>query len=123
MKNSEIHQRFEKSEIRDFLSKSICDYYKNLSELNNKKNNNSYSNLTGFEYTIRRCEDEIEYQQKLLTITKNVNAVISLIKSLGWDEFDVSDETEKDSYMKTAMNFIGTVEEYYKLLNIIKQEN
>ena len=123
MKNSEIHQRFEKSEIRDFLSKSICDYYKNLSELNNEKNNNSYSNLTGFEYTIRRCEDGIEYQQKLLTITKNVNAVISLIKNLGWQEFDVSDETEKDSYMKMAMNFIGTVEEYDKLLNIIKQEN
>ena len=123
MKNTEIHQKFEKSEIRDFLSKSICDYYKKLSELNNEKLNKEYSNLKGFEYTIRRCEDEIEYQQKLLTNTKNVNAVAILIENLGWNEFDVSDETEKNSNMEMAMNFIGTEDEYRLLLNVIKEEN
>lgn len=123
MKNTEIHQRFDKSEIRDFLSKSICDYYKNLSEINDEKMNKNHFNLTGFEYTIRSCENEIEYQQKLLTITKKVNAAVTLIENLGWEEFDVSDDTEKDSNMKLAMNFIGTEDEYRLLLDVIKQEN
>ena len=33
----------------------------------------------------------------------------------GWEEFDVSDETEKDLEYTLTMNFIGTQSEYEEL--------
>ena len=41
---------------------------------------------------------------------------------MGWEEFDISDETYNDSKYKIMLSFIGTEQEYNKLMELIKLE-
>jgi len=53
---------------------------------------------------------------------KEKQAIITLIKMQGWQEFDVSDETEKDLEHTLRMNFIGTKLEYDALISALANE-
>jgi hypothetical protein len=117
MKNSEIHNGLENQLIRDFLAMSMVKAYED--ECNNKKVYQPYSN--NFEYYISDCESEIEFHKKRLSILKQKYSIISLIKAQGWDEFDVSDETIRDSGYRFSMNFIGTKKEFDILIKSLKE--
>ena len=41
----------------------------------------------------------------------------------GWQEFDVSDETENDSKYKISMSFIGTQAEYDKFISELNKND
>jgi hypothetical protein len=117
MKNSEIHQGLTNKEVRDFLSNAINKSFEE--ECNNKVVEYPYDKNEPFEWSIKNAEAQIEYLKKQINIMKARQAIILLIKSNGWQEFDVSDLTKKDTeYLH--MNFIGTVEEHENLLKKIK---
>ena len=120
MKNTEIHIGLENSSLRDFLSLSIIKYYKQEGE--NKKPVTPYRSKgeNAFEYSIKECENEINFQNKKLALLKELQAIITLIKIQGWEEFDVSDETERDPDYHQWMNFIGTQEEYNLFIKNLK---
>lgn len=115
MKNSKIHLGLENEEVRNFLSLAMVRNYQQ--EFENKKQIEPYrpSEKTSFMYAISDCENEIKFQTKRLQLLKEKEAIITLIKMQGWEEFDVSDETEKDLEYTLKMNFIGTQLEYEEL--------
>jgi len=120
MKNSEIHHGLEKSEIRDFLSIGLLKLNKEESE-NQKENVLLKHNILldrddSFEWCINDAKAQIIFLEKYIRINRSRQAIITLIKMNGWEEFDVSDlTTETDT-----MCFIGTAEEYNKLLSKIE---
>jgi hypothetical protein len=122
MKNSKIHFGLENSDLRDFLSISMVKNYGQ--EFENKKPIVPYRpNVeNAFEYAIKDCENEIVFQNKRLQLLKEKQAIITLIKMQGWEEFDVSDETEKDLEHTLRMNFIGTQSEYDTLISALANE-
>lgn len=103
MKNEDIHSDIPKKEIRDFLGQ--------------------WSHREGFlgdASEIKYLEKTIKEAEERLIHCRNHRAVITLIKSNGWKEFDISDEI---SYRKdTYFPFIGTEEEFESLKNKIKNE-
>lgn len=117
MKNSEIHNGLEKKEIRDFLSlalvKSMEDQFKN------SKSDYVPYNDDPFEYSIQLSEGQIKFHMKCIEIYKTLQAASQLIKMNGWEEFDVSDDTENDSSHQLKLSFIGTKEEYDFLMTKI----
>ena len=111
MKNSKIHLGLPSEEIRSFLSLAMVRNYQE--EFSNKKLVEPYtSEKTSFMYAISDCENEIIFQNKRLQLLKEKEAICTLIKMQGWEEFDVSNETEKDLKYTLRMNFIGTQSEY-----------
>jgi len=118
MKNSQIHLGLPNSDLRDFFSISLV---KNcVEEFKNKK---EIIELKVREWAIKDCENEISFHQRRLQLLKEKFSILTLIKMQGWDEFDVSDETEKDLWSNgysTYMSFIGTRQEYD---NFIKNNN
>ena len=116
MKNSEIHNGLLQNIIRDFLGHSLVEAQdlrdKNIKEIV------SYRNDDHYEWAIESDMKQIEYLQRNILITRKFQAILELIKSAGWDEFDVSNETEQDIKNKW-MPFIGTEAEYNDLLEII----
>jgi len=117
MKNSEIHKGLDRKEIRDFLSISMCKLYDE--EIQNKKEVFPYDKEDPFGWGIQDAEAEIKHLKKYIEICRSKQGVLQLIKSNGWDEFDVSDETERDLPHTLKMNFIGTKKEYDFLLLMI----
>ena len=119
MKNSKIHNGLEKSELRDFLSLSIVKNWdatcKNSKERPEISNNESIT-----EWAIKDCENELKYLSKKLELLKEKQAIITIIEMNGWQDFDVSDETEKDLKYSSWLNFIGTEDEYNELLKKVK---
>lgn len=122
MKNSKIHFGLENSDLRDFLSISMVKNYEQ--EFENKKPISPYRpNVeNAFEYAIKDCENDIVYHNKRLQLLKEKQAIITLIKMQGWEEFDISDETEKDLEYTLRMNFIGTQSEYDALIGALANE-
>jgi len=118
MKNSEIHNGFEKKEIRNFLAQSLIDASVRLK--NNKLEIIPYSEDKALEYVIRNAELNIEFFQKNIQIYKQILAIQQLISLNDWQEFDVSDETEKN-IKEGWMSFIGTENEHKHLLEIIRK--
>jgi hypothetical protein len=116
MKNSEIHNGLDKKEIRDFLSMGFVKAFEE--EFKNKKKEYSYNAQDPFEWVVKDAESQIKYFKRLIEITRGKQAIRQLIKDNGWDEFDVSDETERDlpHCYSLKMNFIGTQKEYDFLL-------
>jgi hypothetical protein len=114
MKNSEIHNGLDKKEIRDFLSIEFVKLFKE--ETDNKKDILSYDEEDPFGWCVKDAEAQIKYLKKYIEINRSKQVLVQLIKNNGWDEFDVSDETEKDLPYSLRMNFIGTKEEYNFLL-------
>ena len=70
------------------------------------------NNENTLEWVIKDCENETEFQNKKLQLLKEKQSIIILIKMQGWEEFDVSNETEKDLEYTLSMNYIGTKSEY-----------
>ena len=119
MKSTEIHNGLDKKEIRDFLSIGLLKLYKEENE--NKKETFSYIDREEnvYDWCIKDAEAQIKFLKRYIQINRNRQAIVQLIKMNGWDEWDVSDETEKDLPYSLAMNFIGTKEEYNYLLELI----
>jgi hypothetical protein len=120
MKSSEIHNGLDKKEIRDFLSMQFVRLYED--EQQNQKMGIHVHYEDPFEWAIRDAEAQIVYLKRYIEINKSRQAVRQLIVANGWDEWDVSDETQNDLHTKLKMNFIGTKEEYDDLLRVIKYE-
>jgi hypothetical protein len=114
MKNSEIHEGLKKKEIRDFLSQTLVKFMEE--QIDNSKVVLIPHNEDPYEWSIQDTEQKIKYHTKQLQIYKGMQAILQLVKMMGWQEFDVSDETEKDLSYTLKMNFIGTQEEYDFLL-------
>ena len=103
MKNEDIHNSLPKKEVRDFLG-----------QLTHKEG------LLGSEFEIRYLEKELEKIKERLIHCRKHRAVVTLIESNGWKEFDVSDDVpySKDSYFP----FIGTEEEFEVLKKKLEKE-
>ena len=121
MKDNEIHQRFDKSEIRDLLSHVIRDCTVKGVKIHEEANNFNISYLTGIEYRIKSCEIELYRYKALLKNDNDLKAALTLIELMGWDEHDVSDNVMK-THNTFYLSFIGTDEEYKQLLSIIDNE-
>jgi hypothetical protein len=125
MKNSQIHKGLDKKEIRDFLSTSLVKLFQEQVDNANKIEIPHTENP--YEYSIKKLEQDIEYNTKQIEIYKGIQAVMLIIKMNKWEEFemnkweefDVSDDTEKDNLHILKMNFIGTQKEYDFLLTKI----
>lgn len=117
MKNSQIHKGLKDKEIRDFLAHQLVELFEE--ETTNNKLKVLPYNEDIFETLIQRTEQEIECLKKRLQIYRDRQAIVVLIKKQGWEEFDISDETEKDSLHMLKISFIGTEKEYNHLLEII----
>ena len=117
MKNSEIHNGLDKKEIRDFLSIGLLKLYEEENE--NKKETFPYNREDVFEWCIKDAEAQIKFLKKYIQINRSRQAITTLIKMGAWEEWDVSDETEKDLPYSLAMNFIGTKKEYDHLIELI----
>lgn len=101
IKNENIHEDFTQKEIRDYLAKEL--------EL-----------FGGTFVSIKYIEEQIEKFHELLKQRKNYESVFCLIKEKGWEDWDVSDYV---SYNKeTYFPFIGTEDEFNKLLELLKKE-
>ena len=114
-----IHEGLPERDLRDFfghtLMKAADDDVKNSPD-NYIKHEDVYYRL------IKMCENDIEYNKQKIIYYKTLSSVGVLIKSYGWEEFDVSDETDKDPKYRWWMSFIGTKAEYNELLEKIKSE-
>ena len=118
MKNSQIHANLPNANIRDFLSISIVILFEE--ECNNKKIIIPYIKDNPIEWAIKDCENDINFHQTRLKLLKKKQAIITLMNTHNWCEFDVSVETENDTGYKLHMNFIGTQEEYDILMLELK---
>ena len=101
MKCKNIHDGFEKKEIREFLSKSIteaCD-----------------------ERYLVMLQKQIDELQAKLVMAKQNFAACELVTQQGWQLHDVSDEVE-DYDASCYFNFVGTEEELSQLLRSIYTE-
>lgn len=117
MKNSEIHKNKPNAVIRDYLSLSLVKIFE--LECLNRREIVNYSN-DAMAWAIKDCENEIVFHHRRLELLKEKQAVITLIKMNGWQDFDVSDWTENDTGHKLHMTFIGTQEEYDNLMLELK---
>lgn len=102
MKNGEIHKGFNQSEIRDLLARELRDSEKRGG--------------IGGDYTEKYLEEQIESMKETLKYVKKTNALRLLVKEMNWEEWGVDN---KEIYS----SFIGTKEEYKKLMKILNEEN
>ena len=102
MRNEEIHDKLDKKEIRNFLSKELI-----------------IAEFRAFS-TVDFYEEQIKELNESLVEAKKRDAINLLVEEQGWETFDISDEIgyKKDSYF----NFIGTKKEYQQLMNDINNE-
>lgn len=86
-------------------------------DFNNKKEYVNYNpEENRFDYAIKDAESVIKFHTKRLEILKERRAIMELIKTNGWEEFDVSEISEQDlTDYKIMMNFIGTQKEFDEL--------
>lgn len=121
MKNSEIHNGLPQKEIRDFLAMSMVKSYED--DGNNKKDYFALSNTNdGFEKAIAIAKADIKFLEKYVENLSNKRAITRLIELNGWQEHDVSDDTIKDMDYRYHMGFIGTEDEFIKLIDTINKD-
>ena len=103
MKNEDIHNDLPKKEIRDFLGQLLHK-----------------ERLLGTASEIKYLEKTIKEAEERLIHCRNHQAVIQLIKSNGWEEFDSSEYIpyKEDTYFP----FIGIEEEFELLKKKIEKE-
>lgn len=101
IKNENIYGGFSQQEIRDYLAKEL--------ELNG-----------GIYVSIEYIEEQIEKYQEYLKQRKNYESVLCLIKDKGWEDWDVSEYVPYNK--ETYFPFIGTEDEFTKLLELLKKE-
>ena len=121
MKAKDMHNGMDRKELRDFFSLSISRTYQKEAE--NKISLPSSSDYPdSLEWMIRRSELELKFWKKDLEINKERYSLVTLMKSQGWSDHDVSDQIGKDLESGLFLNFIGTKQEYQLLLTEIEQE-
>jgi len=113
MKNSEIHEGLDHSEVRDFLAQQLENTWMTAPTPKEMPSLNTMDTLDWAILSAKRARDLASAQIKNLEEKK---AVDILIKKMGWQEFDVSEMTTKD--MASWWSFIGTEEEYKQQFNI-----
>lgn len=106
MKNSTIHEGLDKKELRDFIAYSFAKNFDSATE--NKKVPFPFDKREPFSSEIKSAEQEILYWQNKLQSAKEKSALFQITKMNNWEDFDVSDETEKDLPYKLSLCFIGT---------------
>ncbi len=121
MKNSEIHTGLPQRELRDFFAISTSRIFDTEMSLK-KAPSVPYIKGDSFSWGIKDAENEIIFQKNRIEIIKEKQALAQLIKSSGWSEYDVSDETQKDLMYKLHLNFIGTKKEYDAFIKKLKNE-
>lgn len=107
MENKDIHNGLDKKEIRDFLAKM-------------RIKEGSSCNYMPLE-VISTLEKQIIHNQEVILNIKAYSAINELIKSCGWNTFDVSNDISKYD-PKTYFEFIGTDEEFKTLEKKVKKE-
>lgn len=120
MKDREVHNGLPQKEVRDFLAMSLVKAFEEESD--NKKEHRPYDGKNAVGWAIKDTESQIAYLQKALEIKRGVSAVLFLIKKNNWEEFDVSDQTERDGQSRLSMSFIGNKSEHRKLLQKISNQ-
>lgn len=120
MKNSTIHEGLDKKELRDFIAISFAKNFDSATE--NKKVPFPFDKREPFGSEIKSAEQEILYWQNKLQSAKEKLALFQIMKMNNWEDFDVSDETEKDLPYTLSLCFIGTEKEHISLLKKIKSK-
>ena len=103
MKNEDIHNGLEQAEIRNFLAKEL---HKCL--------------LAGGFDNIERVQNEIKRLNALLEECKKYEAIRLMMSSLGWSDYDVSEDVIYN--VNTYFPFIGSEEEYAKLKKLLESK-
>lgn len=98
LNNENKHNGLEMSEIRDFLGKGLMS--------------------SGKFYSVESLMEQINELKERLNEAKKYDCIVELIKSLGWEDFDVSDDVYYDN--NTYFNFVGTKKEYDKFMDGLK---
>ena len=99
MKYTEMHEGFAQKEIRDFLGKEISETWATSS--------------------VDHLEKEIKKLQVELETARRHQALIALMKHMGWEDFDVSDFVERignDCWPQ----FVGTKKDYEQFMGKVK---
>jgi len=112
MRNSEIHNGLDKADVRDVIAQGLINSYGRESSVY------GYSSGTRLE----QAAEKLRIAKENYEAIKEQEAFITIMKSLGWEEFDVSDETFKDHEEKFWLSFIGTQEEYEVLIKQLEKE-
>ena len=108
--NDHIHVGLPQSEIRNFLSKQLKDAQ--LRIINYVEGNEPQNHP--FDTIIYRAKEDIKKLENRIVCHETIKGIVELMKIMGWEEFDVSNETI--SYNREWMSFIGTKKEYDNLL-------
>jgi len=108
MKDTEIHEGLENKEIRDFLSKSIVDVYKEKG----RAPLFTYDSENVFDNSIKHTKLQIKNLESEVVKLETLKSVGILAKNMGWEEFDISDHISKTG--KMYRNFFGTEKEFEK---------
>lgn len=102
MDNKNIHKSFTQREIRDYLAQELKE-----------------SQEEGGFISVEYAEEQIKHFQDMLKYAKKFEAVRCLMAERGWEDWDI---TENIAYNKeTYFPFIGTEEEFNKLLGLLKK--
>jgi len=108
-----MHKGLEHAEVRDFISSQLCEVQEKINK--NRPKRIELVNGDYMRYRIETLENEIKVKQYELQLVNNLNALITIMKSFNWKDYDVSDHIK----CKTEVgyrNFIGTIEEHENLL-------
>ena len=108
-----MHNGLVNAEVRDFISFQLCEVQEKINK--NRPERIELVNGDYMRYRIETLENEIKVKQHELQLVNHLNALITIMKSFNWKDYDVSDYIK----CKTEIgyrNFIGTIEEYNNLI-------
>lgn len=120
MRNNKIHEHLEKAEVRDLISKGFVDCINDEVKV---MKNRYYHNYEGnpLDIYVEQAQQRYDDAKIQLEVAKKRQALGIITKMMGWEDFDVSDETTGE-YDKHLMSFIGTQEEFDQLIITIDNE-
>jgi len=122
MKCSQIHEGLPQKEIRNFLGMAMVMAFEAECE-NKKKIVQHIQDGDSLEWVKEDAREQIKYLEKYIQNVNNKQAIITLIKNSGWEEYDVSDDVQNDTGYRLGMSFIGTGEEYEKFMKDLHSDN
>lgn len=117
MKNAQIHNGLSLYQIRDVIAYDLRQTF--YMEFENKPESAKYDKDDVWGYVIQDCKNQIKYHEKRMKIAELRKGLTMVLKHHGWEEFDVSDDTERQTGETLHLNFIGTQAEYDFLLTQI----
>lgn len=113
---SEIHKDFQQREVRDLLSNLLRKTQQEIDTLQLERQ----SGLTGLSHVIFSQEQLASYHQQKAELLKKSSTILRTVQLMGWEDWDVSDETAKSSEFVYWKSFIGTEKEYNQFLQSLK---